>query len=137
MLANYYKIISFLFVLGLFLVPVSVNACATANKKINSTEKANIKSEAAFSKLDDSCESGKCKQKCCHKKSQKCGHDNCNGNCNSTSCTTGGFTFLSNVPFFEMKNNPLFLVLKKDNFYYLNSDYSFGFHPIWQPPKIG
>ncbi len=136
MLFNYYNKISFLFVLGLFLVPASSYACSTNSKKIDSTEKTNVKSEATFSKIDDSCESGNCKEKCCHKESNNCTHNNCNGNCNSTS-STGGFTFLSDVPFFEMKNNLFFLVLKKDNFYYLNSHFSVGFHPIWQPPKIG
>ena len=133
---NSYKILLFLFVLGLFLVPVSSSACSTTDKKINSTEKTDIKSTPTFSNIDNSCESGNCKQKCCHTESQKCTHNNCNGNCNSTSCTTGGFTFLNNTSF-EVKNNLLFLVLKKDNFYYLNPNFSVGFYPIWQPPKIG
>ncbi len=136
MLLHYYKIISFLFVLGLFLVPAPSYACATTGKKINSTEKTTVKSEVTFSTLDNSCESGTCEEKCCHEESSNCAHNSCNGNCSSTSCTTGGFTFLNSTSF-EVKNNLLFLLLKKDNFYYLNPNFSVGFHRIWQPPKIG
>lgn len=118
-------------------MPVSSYACATKVKKVHSTEKTDIKSTATFSKIDNSCESGTCEEKCCHKESNNCAHNSCNGNCSSTSCTTGGFTFLGNLPFYGVKNNLLFLLLKKDNFYHLNPDYSVGFHPIWQPPKIG
>lgn len=135
-MSHYYKIISFLFVLGLFLMPVSSYACATKVKKVHSAEKTVIKSTPTFSTIDNSCESGNCKEKCCHKEANKCTHNNCNGNCNSTSCTAGGFTFLSSTSF-EVKNSLFFLSLKNDNFYHLNPDYSVGFHPIWQPPKIG
>ena len=137
MLLHYYKIISFLFVLGIFLMPVSSYACATKVKKVHSTEKTDIKSTATFSNIDNSCESGTCEEKCCHEDSKNCAHNSCNGNCSSTSCTTGGFTFLGNLPFYGVKNNLLFSLLKKDSFHYLNSDYSFGFQSIWQPPKIG
>lgn len=137
MVANYYKIISFLFVLGLFLVPVSSAACSTTHKKIDATEKTDQRFSATFSKLEGSCQRGNCKEKCCHEEPNSCTHDNCNGNCNSTSCSVVGFSFLSNSPLLEAKNNLLFSALKKDGFYYLNSNYSFGYHPIWQPPKIG
>ncbi|WP_382405014.1 hypothetical protein [Frigoriflavimonas asaccharolytica] len=135
------KLISFCFILGLFLVPISLHACKKEinNKKI---EIKNLKVKkvhivATFSKLESSCDDGTCKGECCNKKPKGCGHEDCDGNCNATSCFTSisllGFLPLSQ----EKQNSESFSFLKNHRFSYKNSFYSFGFHSIWQPPKIG
>lgn len=139
MMVNFFKLISFIFVLGLLLVPTSINACQKNSYKIiKEAKKTNVKTTATFSKLESSCENGTCTEGCCNKKSKSCGHDGCDGNCNVTSCFAGGFGSLCILSIFEVqKNNTDFSLFEKSFFHYINSEYSFGFYPIWQPPKIG
>ena len=134
----FFKFKTFIFVLGLLLVSTSFYEFQkNSNKVLKNTQKENVKITATFSKLEGSCEDGNCTEDCCNK-SKGCGHNDCDGNCNVTSCFTIVSCAAAYLPFLEIqKNESLFPSLKNSRFHYKNSFYSFGLHTIWQPPKIG
>ncbi|SEG04055.1 hypothetical protein SAMN05421847_1368 [Halpernia humi] len=135
---NYFKSISFIFLLGLFLVPTSIDACQKESyQATKELKKVKTHIIATFSKLESSCESGTCIEGCCDKKTKGCGHADCNGNCNVSSCFTGGSGASGTLENFKVQNNNTDLsLLEKSFFFYINSNYLAGIYPIWQPPKI-
>lgn len=136
---NFLKSISFLFILGLFLVPTTIDGCQkNSYQPTKDVKKANDHIIATFSKLESLCESGTCTEGCCDKKTKGCGHADCNGNCNVNSCFAGGSAASGTLENFKVQNNNTdFSLLKKSFFFYINSNYLSGIYPIWQPPKIG
>ena len=129
----------FLFTLGFFLMPDLAFACI---KKQNIPASPKTEKEATVIKSATGhvsfCESGHCKDKCCNKTSHNCQHGNCNSNCGGSTCpSTSGFNFFAGENSSDFINNSWAVSLETNRFFYLNPNYSFGFHSIWQPPKIG
>ena len=104
---------------------------------VQKTEKQTVTIKSASGKIS-SCESGHCKGKCCNKTSHNCPHGNCSGNCGGSTCpSTSGFNFFPAENSSDLINKAWAVSLETNRFFYLNPNYSFGFHSIWQPPKIG
>ncbi|KMQ70456.1 hypothetical protein ACM44_12135 [Chryseobacterium koreense CCUG 49689] len=84
------------------------------------------------------CDTGHCKDDCCNNTSHHCQQGNCNGSCGGSTCSSpAGFQFFMENQKSDLSDMSFAISSKKNNFFYLNPHYSFGFHSIWQPPKIG
>jgi len=125
--------------LALFLAPGISLACSKKDKQIFKSE-AHAKTfiKQSFAKFHPSCDSGDCKDECCHPQSHNCQSDGCSGSCSGNLCSSAQYTVLADSKFLEdSKNEAAAFGGKKANFYYLNPHYSGGFYTIWEPPKIG
>lgn len=132
-------ILSLIYILAFLLVYTSSQGCETVEKplsKVMVTGKTFI-TKSPLKKISE-CTGENCNAGCCDKGAHKHGSKDCNGSCNSSGCAMGhsfsGFANLNNLLGF---NSLVIAYRKKSSFYYQNPIYSFGFHNIWQPPKIG
>ncbi|MDQ0477123.1 hypothetical protein QF004_001645 [Chryseobacterium sp. MDT2-18] len=133
------KILFLSFTLALFLVPGISLACSKKDKQILKSEAhAETFIKQSFAKFHPSCDSGDCKEECCHPKSHNCQTEGCSGNCSGNLCGSFHYTILADSKFLEdSRNQAPAYDSNNSNFYYQNPSYSGGFHTIWQPPKIG
>lgn len=133
------KILFLSFTLALFLAPGISLACSKKDKQVFKSEAhAETFIKQSFATIQPSCDSGNCKDECCHPKSHYCQTDGCSGNCSGNLCSTAQYTILADSKFLEdSKNEASGYEDKNANFFYQNPHYSGGFHTIWQPPKIG
>ena len=133
------KILFLSFTLALFLAPGISLACSKKEKQLfknRAHTETFIKQSCAT--IQRSCDSGNCKDECCHPKSHNCQTDGCSGNCSGNLCSTAQYTILAYSKFLEdSKNEASGYDDKNSNFFYQNPHYSGGFHTIWEPPKIG
>ena len=133
------KILFLSFTLALFLAPGISLACSKKEKQLFKN-RAHTETfiKQSFATIQPSCDSGNCKDECCHPKSHNCQTDGCSGNCSGNLCSTAQYTILADSKFLEdSKNEASGYEDKNANFFYQNPHYSGGFHTIWQPPKIG
>ena len=133
------KILLLSLTLALFLAPGISLACSKKDKQIFKSE-AHAKTfiKQSFATMQPSCDSGDCKDECCHPQSHNCQSDGCSGSCSGNLCSSAQYTVLADSKFLEdSKNEAAAFGGKKANFYYLNPHYSGGFYTIWEPPKIG
>ena len=134
-----FKILFLSLTLALFLAPGISQACSKKEKQVIKTATSSqtfIKQ--SFAQTQPSCDSGDCKEECCHPKSHNCQTDGCSGNCSGNLCSTAQYTILAYSKFLEdSKNEASGYDDKNSNFFYQNPHYSGGFHTIWEPPKIG
>ena len=134
-----FKILLLSLTLALFLAPGISQACSKKEKQVIKTATSSqtfIKQ--SFAQIQSSCDSGDCKEECCHPKSHNCQTDGCSGNCSGNLCSTAQYTILADSKFLEdSKNEASGYDDKNSNFFYQNPHYSGGFHTIWEPPKIG
>ena len=133
------KILFLSFTLALFLAPGISLACSKKDKQVfKSKAHAETFIKQSFATIQPSCDSGNCKDECCHPKSHNCQTDGCSGNCSGNLCSTAQYTILADSKFLEdSKNEASGYDDKNSNFFYQNPHYSGGFHTIWAPPKIG
>ena len=133
------KILFLSFTLALFLAPGISQACSTKEKQVIKTATSSqtfIKQ--SFAQIQPSCDSGDCKEECCHPKSHNCQTEGCSGNCSGNLCSSAQYTLLVYSNFLEDSNTEASgYYSKNSNFFYQNPHYSGGFHTIWAPPKIG
>lgn len=125
--------------LSIILVSMSFYACGTKNAYLSVkviSGKVLIKNQS-FNKNKE-CQGENCKSNCCNKGTRKHSSKDCSGKCGGHGCISShsfsGFACLNN---FLRVNFEIILPLQKSSFFYQNPVYSFGFHKIWQPPKIG
>lgn len=134
-----FKILLLSLTLALFLAPGISQACSKKEKQVIKTANSSqtfIKQ--SFAQIQPSCDSGDCKEECCHPKSHNCQTDGCSGNCSGNLCSTAQYTILADSKFLEdSKNEASGYDDKNSNFFYQNPHYSGGFYTIWEPPKIG
>lgn len=134
-----FKILLLSLTLALFLAPGISQACSKKEKQVIKTATSSqtfIKQ--LFAQIQPSCDSGDCKEECCHPKSHNCQTNGCSGNCSGNLCSTAQYTILADSKFLEdSKNEASGYDDKNSNFFYQNPHYSGGFHTIWEPPKIG
>lgn len=134
-----FKILLLSLTLALFLAPEISQACSTKEKQVIKTATSSqtfIKQ--SFAQIQPSCDSGDCKDECCHPKSHNCQTEGCSGNCSGNLCSSAQYTVLADSKFLEdSKNEDSGYYSNNSNFYYQNPHYSGGFHTIWEPPKIG
>jgi hypothetical protein len=112
----------FVFLFGLFLMPIQAEACGMkSEKKKQTTEKAQTKS------TDD----------CCGSKSNKKGKEGCNDKCSHSNCRC--VTIISVLTSEKQEEVALncFNFSNKKQFFGAHEDaLSSGFYTIWSPPKI-
>jgi hypothetical protein len=133
------KILFLSFTLALFLAP-GISLAYSKKEKQLFKNRAHTETfiKQSFATIQPSCDSGNCKDECCHPKSHNCQTDGCSGNCSGNLCSTAQYTILADSKFLEdSKNEASGYEDKNANFFYQNPHYSGGFHTIWQPPKIG
>ena len=134
-----FKILLLSLTLALFLAPGISQACSKKEKQVIKTATSSqtfIKQ--SFAQIQPSCDSGDCKEECCHPKSHNCQTDGCSGSCSGNLCSSAQYTVLADSKFLEdSKNEASGYEDKNANFFYQNPHYSGGFHTIWEPPKIG
>ena len=134
-----FKILLLSLTLALFLAPGISQACSTKEKQVIKTATSSqtfIKQ--SFAQIQPSCDSGDCKDKCCHTKSHNCQTEGCSGNCSGNLCSSAQYTLLVYSNFLEdSKTEASGYYSKNSNFYYQNTHYSCEFHTVWKPPKIG
>ena len=125
--------------LALFLAPGISLACSKKDKQVLKT-KAYTETfiKQSFATMQPSCDSGDCKDECCHPQSHNCQSDGCSGSCSGNLCSSAQYTVLADSKFLEdSKKEASGYEDKNANFFYQNPHYSGGFHTIWEPPKIG
>ena len=134
-----FKILLLSLTLALFLAPGISLACSKKEKQVFKAEAhAEIFIKQSFAKFHPSCDSGDCKDECCHPKSHNCQTEGCSGNCSGNLCSSAQYTVLADSKFVEdSKTEDSGYYSNNSNFYYQNPHYSGGFHTIWEPPKIG
>lgn len=135
-----FKILFLFLTLALFLAPGISFACSKKDQQgfKTSTNDQTFSQQPSSSTEPASCESGDCKDECCHPKSHNCQTEGCSGNCSGNLCSSVQYTVLANSKFLEdSKNEVSAYDAQNADFYYQNPHYSGGFHTIWQPPKIG
>ena len=133
------KILLLSLTLALFLAPGISLACSKKDKQIFKSE-AHAKTfiKQSFATMQPSCDSGDCKDDCCHPKSHNCQTEGCSGNCSGNLCSSAQYTVLADSKFLEeSKKEASGYSNINSNFYYQDPHYSGGFHTIWEPPKIG
>ena len=133
------KILFLSFTLALFLAPGISLACSKKDKQVfKSKAHAETFIKQSFAKFHPSCDSGYCKDECCHPKSHNCQTEGCSGNCSGNLCSSAQYTLLVYSNFLEDSNTEASgYYSKNSNFYYQNPHYSCEFHTVWIPPKIG
>lgn len=133
------KILFLSFTLALFLALGISLACSTKEKQVIKTATSSqtfIKQ--SFAQIHPSCDSGDCKDECCHPQSHNCQTEGCSGNCSGNLCSSAQYTLLVYRNFLEdSKTEASGYYSKNSNFYYQNPHYSCEFHTVWIPPKIG
>ena len=133
------KILFLSFTLALFLAPGISLACSKKEKQLFKN-RAHTETfiKQSFATIPPSCDSGDCKDKCCHPKSHNCQTEGCSGNCSGNLCSSAQYTLLVYRNFLEdSKTEASGYYSKNSNFYYQNPHYSCEFHTVWIPPKIG
>ena len=134
-----FKILLLSLTLALFLAPGISQACSTKEKQVIKTATSSqtfIKQ--SFAQIQPSCDSGDCKEECCHPKSHNCQTEGCSGSCSGNLCSSAQYTLLVYSNFLEdSKTEASGYYSKNSNFYYQNTHYSCEFHTAWKPPKIG
>jgi len=133
------KILFLFLTLALFLAPGISLACTKKDQQAFKTAThEKTFSQQSSGTVPASCESGDCKDECCHRKSHNCQSEGCSGNCSGNLCSSVQYTVLAESKFLEdSKNEVSAYDAQNADFYYQNPTYSGGFHSIWQPPKIG
>ena len=134
-----FKILLLSLTLALFLAPGISLACSKKDKQVfKSKAHAETFIKQSFAKFHPSCDSGYCKDECCHPKSHNCQTEGCSGNCSGNLCSSAQYAVLADSKFLEdSKKEASGYDDKNSNFFYQNPHYSGGFHTIWAPPKIG
>lgn len=134
-----FKILFLSFTLALFLVPGISLACSKKEKQLfKNGAHTETFIKQSFATIQPSCDSGNCKDECCHPKSHNCQTEGCTGNCSGNLCGSFQYTVIAESKFLEdSKNEASGYDDKNSNFFYQNPHYSGGFHTIWEPPKIG
>ena len=133
------KILFLSFTLALFLAPGISLSCSKKEKQLFKN-RAHTETfiKQSFATIHPSCDSGDCKDKCCHPKSHNCQTEGCSGNCSGNLCSSAQYTLLVYSNFLEdSKTEASGYYSKNSNFYYQNPHYSCEFHTVWIPPKIG
>ena len=133
------KILFLSFTLALFLAP-GISLAYSKKEKQLFKNRAHTETfiKQSFATIQPSCDSGNCKDECCHPKSHNCQTEGCTGNCSGNLCGSFQYTVIAESKFLEdSKNEASADNSNNSNFYYQNPSYSGGFHTIWQPPKIG
>ena len=133
------KILLLSFTLALFLAPGVSLACS---KKDTQYFKKSVATgtfiKPSFAAMQLSCDSGDCRDECCHPLSHNCQTEGCSGNCSGNLCGSVQYTAATESKLLEYsKTEASGYYRNNSNFYYQNPHYSGGFHTIWQPPKIG
>ena len=134
-----FKILLLSLTLALFLAPGISLACSKKDKQVFKSE-AHAKTfiKQSFAKFHPSCDSGDCKDECCHPQSHNCQTEGCSGSCSGNLCSSAQYTVLADSKFLEdSKKEASGYDDKNSNFFYQNPHYSCGFHTVWIPPKIG
>ena len=134
-----FKILLLSLTLALFLAPGISQACNKKEKQVIKTATSSQTFiEQSFAQIQPSCDSGDCKEECCHPKLHNCQTEGCSGSCSGNLCSSAQYTGLADSKFLEdSKNEASGYDDKNSNFFYQNPHYSGGFHTIWEPPKIG
>lgn len=130
------KILFLSFTLALFLAPGISLACSKKEKQLFKN-RAHTETfiKQSFATIHPSCDSGDCKDECCHPKSHNCQTEGCSETVAET------FAVLLNTPFslcnfLEDSNTEASgYYSKNSNFYYQNPHYSVNSIPLGNRPK--
>ncbi len=118
--------ITFLLLIGFFLIPMESYACGTESEKIEIS-------------CNDQTDSEVEKKESCDKEKEQCDkHEkDCNGKCGNPDChcpTNCTYFVVSSFAYIQFSQTKM--IVSKSKFYYQEAYYPSGFLSIWLPPKI-